>query len=269
MKEFHGNRENKENKENPELGEELEEGVVEGRNAVFEVLKSNRSIDKIFILDGEREGSLQRIAAIAKERGIVMIQTDRKKLNAMSQTGAHQGVIAHCSAKEYVSVEEILEIAKQKGEAPFLVICDEITDPHNLGAIIRTAVAVGAHGIVIPKRRNVGVTSVVYKSSAGTVEYIAIAKVANIAATVDLLKTSGMWIYGADMEGEKEYYETDFGGAVALVIGSEGKGVSHLVKQKCDFLVSIPMSGEVSSLNASVAGAILMYEVLRQKKTKK
>jgi 23S rRNA (guanosine2251-2'-O)-methyltransferase len=232
----------------------------------LEVLKSNRSIDKVFILEGEREGSLQRIAAIAKERGLVIIQADRRRLDTMSQTGAHQGVILYCSAKEYVSLEEILQIAKQREEAPFLVICDEITDPHNLGAIIRTAVAAGAHGIVIPKRRSVGITPVVYKSSAGMAENIAIAKVANICAAMDTLKKNGVWIYGADMDGEKDCWAVDYTGGVGIVIGSEGSGISRLVREKCDFLVKIPMAGGVASLNASVAGAILMYEVFRQKR---
>lgn len=259
MKEF-GKKRN-----DQDMGNELEEGVVEGRNAVLEALKSNRSIDKIFILEGEREGSLQKIAALARERGLVVVQVDRRRLDTMSVTRAHQGVIAYCSAKEYVSVEEILQIAQERGEPPFLVICDEITDPHNLGAIIRTAVAAGAHGIVIPKRRNVGITPVVYKSSAGMVENIAVSKVPNVAAAIDGLKKAGLWIYGADMDGEKDCWGVDYQGGVGLVIGSEGNGISRLVKEKCDFLVKIPMAGGVASLNASVAGAILMYEVLRQK----
>ena len=256
-------------KENPvEQPDIFTEGSIEGRNVVYEALRAERSIDKIFIQDGEREGSLQRIAALAKDKGIVLIPTDRKKLNEMSQTGAHQGVIAMCAAKEYVSVDEILELARNAGEDPFLILCDEIYDPHNLGAIIRTAVAAGAHGIIIPKRRNVGLTPVVYKASAGMTQHISVAKVVNIAAEIDRLKAAGLWIYGADANGEKNYYESDFSGPVALVIGSEGQGLSRLIKEKCDFLVKIPMNEKVASLNASVAGAIMMYEILRQRNGK-
>ncbi len=243
----------------------LREDIIEGRNPVMEALKSDREIDKIFIQKGERHGSIIKVISIAKEKRIVIIEAERQKLDTMSVTGAHQGVIAFAATQKYVSVEEIITAAKNKGEKPFIIIVDEVTDPHNLGAIIRTADAVGAHGVIIPQRRSVGLSAVVAKASAGAVEYVPVAKAVNLARTIDELKQKGIWIAGADISGEKTYYETDLSGAIGLVIGSEGTGISRLIKEKCDFLVNIPMKGKISSLNASVAGAILMYEILRQR----
>lgn len=245
--------------------EELDENKLEGRNAVTEALKAGRTIDKLFIQQGEREGSLQRIFAMARERNIVISEVDKKKLDAMSQTHAHQGVIAQCAAAHYCELQDILDNAKEKGEPPFVVICDEINDPHNLGAIIRTAEGAGAHGVIIPKRRSVGLTSTVAKASAGAVEHCPIAKVANLAAAIDTLKEQGLWVFGADMDGTELYHKADLSGPIALVIGSEGFGMGQLIKKKCDFLVRLPMLGKITSLNASVAGGILMYEVVRQR----
>ncbi len=244
---------------------EIDENKIEGRNAVTEVLKSDRTVDKLFILAGEREGSLQKIFAIARDKGVVISEVDRKKLDFMSETKSHQGVIAQCAAREYVSVQDILDIAAEKGEPPFVVVCDEINDPHNLGAIIRTANAAGAHGVIIPKRRSVGLTSVVAKAAAGALEHTRIAKVTNIAVELDRLKEKGLWVFGTDADGETLYHQGDLKGPIVLVIGSEGFGMGTLVKKKCDFLVRIPMMGEITSLNASVAGGILMYEILKQR----
>lgn len=249
----------------PETEKEIREDLIEGRNAVIEALKSDRSIEQIFIAKGDTEGSVSVILAIAKEKGIVVKEVDRRKLDNMSQTGAHQGVIAQVTPYKYCDVSDILDYADSRGEKPFIVLVDELEDPHNLGAIIRTAELCGVHGIIIPKRRNVGVTSTVYKSSAGAVEYVKIAKVSNLNQTIEELKKKGIWIYGADMEGESYSFDTDFSGAIALVIGGEGKGISRLTKEKCDVLVKIPMVGKINSLNASVAGSIIMYEILKQK----
>lgn len=238
---------------------------IEGRNPVIEALKSGRPIEKIFIAKGDVSGSIREIIGIAKEKKLVIQNVDRNKLNEMSLSHAHQGVIAIVSAHHYVEVQDIIQKAKAKGEDPFIVILDEITDPHNLGSILRTADACGAHGVIIPKRRSVGLTPVVAKSSAGAIEYIPVAKVSNIVQTIEILKEEGFWIAGAEMEGQEYYYQTDLKGSIAIVIGSEGKGIGRLVKEKCDFLLKIPMRGQVSSLNAAVAGAILMYEVRRQR----
>lgn len=245
--------------------EQFREDLVEGRNAVIETLKSGRTINQILIAKGSMTGSINTIIALAKEKRIVIKEVERKKLDQMSLTGAHQGVIAQVTPFNYCELEDILNYAQIKKEKPFLIILDEVEDPHNLGSIIRTADACGVHGIIIPKRRNVGVTPAVIKTSAGACEHMKITKVTNINATIDFLKEKGIWIYGADMNGTEFCYNTDFRGAVALVIGSEGKGISKLTKDKCDLLVKIPMAGKISSLNASVAGGILMYEVLRQK----
>lgn len=244
--------------------EEIREDIIEGRNAVIEALRSNRTIEQLFVATGDVSGSINVVLALAKEKGIVVKYVDRKKLDQISQTGSHQGVIAQITPYKYFNVEDILEYAKEKKENPFIIILDEIEDPHNFGSIIRTAEVCGAHGIIIPKRRNVGVTPVVFKSSAGAVEYTKIAKVTNINSTIDMLKEKGIWIYGADMKGDN-CFDVNYDGAVALVIGSEGKGISKLTKEKCDALVKIPMVGKISSLNASVAGGILMYEILKQK----
>ena len=238
---------------------------IMGRNPVLEAVRSGRSIDKILIKKGKYEGSIVPIIKKAKEAGIVIQETDKAKLDAIAEGGSHQGVIAYVSAYEYSSVREILSEAVSKGEAPFVIICDKITDPHNLGAIIRTASCVGAHGVIIPKRNSVGLNSTVAKASAGAVEYMRVAKVTNIASAIDELKKEGLWITAADMDGE-EMYNIDLRGAVGLVIGSEGEGVSRLVKEKCDFIASIPMTGCINSLNASVAAGVLMYEALRQRR---
>ena len=241
------------------------EDLIEGRNAVIEALKSDRTVEQILVAKGDSEGSINVIYALAKEKHIVIKEVDRKKLDQMSDTGVHQGVIAIVTPYRYFEVEDILNYAESKGEKPFIVILDEIEDPHNLGSIIRTSEICGVHGIIIPNRRNVGITPIVYKSSAGAVEYMKIAKVTNINSTIDMLKKKGIWIYGADMDGKNYCFENDFLGAVALVIGGEGRGISKLTKEKCDVLVKIPMSGKITSLNASVAAGIIMYEVLKQK----
>lgn len=240
------------------------ENQVEGRNAVLEVFRSGRDIEKIIVAKGNTEGTIRRIMAMAADKGVVLQQVERRRLDEMSQTKNHQGIIAIVSAHDYVTVEDILERARQKGKDPFIIILDEITDPHNLGAIIRTADAAGADGVIISKRRSVGLTATVAKTSAGAIEYVPVAKVTNIAKTIDDLKKEGLWIACTDMDG-KSYFESDLKGSIALVIGSEGDGVGRLVKEKCDFTVSIPMYGEISSLNASVAAALFMYEVVRQR----
>ena len=242
----------------------MEDKII-GRNPVLEAIKSGRSIDKILIKKGKYEGSVVTVVKKAKAAGIIIQEVDRAKLDAIAEGGNHQGVVAYVSAYDYVSVEDILKKAEDKGEAPFVVICDKITDPHNLGAIIRTANCVGAHGVIIPKRNSVGINSTVAKTSAGAVEYTGVAKVTNIADTIDKLKKQGMWIAAADMDGQ-EMYGADLKGSLGIVVGSEGEGVTRLVKEKCDFVVSIPMSGEINSLNASVAASVLLYEALRQRK---
>ncbi|MBM7615322.1 23S rRNA (guanosine(2251)-2'-O)-methyltransferase RlmB [Alkaliphilus hydrothermalis] len=238
---------------------------LEGRNPVIEALKSGREIDKILVAKGAAEGSIKKVIALAKDKKIPVQQVDRQKLNEISESDNHQGVIAMVAAHEYSTVEDIMEKAKKKGKDPFILILDEIMDPHNLGSIMRTADAVGVDGIIIPKRRAVGLTAVVAKTSAGAIEYVPVAKVSNIPQTIDKLKKMGVWITGADMDGEKEHYAMNLTGAIALVIGSEGAGISRLIKEKCDFLVKLPMVGKITSLNASVAAAILMYEVFRQR----
>jgi 23S rRNA (guanosine2251-2'-O)-methyltransferase len=245
----------------------LNENQVEGRNAILEVFKSGRDIDKIMVAKGNTEGTIRRIMGMASDRGVVVQQVERKRLDEISQTKNHQGVIAIVSAHNYVEVEDIIASAKEKGKDPFIIILDEITDPHNLGAILRTADAAGADGVIISKRRSVGLTATVAKTSAGAIEYVPVAKVTNIANTIDELKKEGIWIACADMDGTN-YFDTDLKGPIALVIGSEGEGVGRLVKEKCDFTVSIPMLGNIQSLNASVAAALFMYEVVRQRRNK-
>jgi 23S rRNA (guanosine2251-2'-O)-methyltransferase len=244
---------------------QLREDIVEGRNAVIETLKSDRTIEQILVAKGDVSGSINMILAMAKEKKTVVKEVDRKKLDQMSLTGSHQGVIAQVTPFKYSEVEDILNYAAERNEKPFLIILDEIEDPHNFGSIVRTADACGVHGIIIPKRRNVGVTPVVFKTSAGACEHMKIAKVTNINVAIDKLKESGIWIYGADMHGSEYCYDADMRGAIAMVIGSEGRGIAKLTRDKCDVLVKIPMVGKISSLNASVAGGILMYEILRQK----
>jgi len=247
----------------PEVEEN--EGQIEGRNALTEALRSGRTIDKVFIAAGETDRGLQRLAAEAKEAGAVVVPVDRRKLDAMSQSHAHQGVIALVAAREYFSVEDILEEAASRGEAPLIVICDELSDPHNLGAILRTAECAGAHGVIIPKRRSVGLTAVVAKASAGAVEYMKVARVTNITATIEQLKKNGVWVFGTAAEGSIPMYQADLTGPAAIVIGSEGDGMSRLVRQSCDVTVHIPMKGKISSLNASNAASILLYEAVRQR----
>lgn len=238
--------------------------LIIGRNAISEALKSGRAIDTLLVIRGERNGSVGRIIAECKEKGIVVKEVDKKKLDFMCPKGNHQGVVAYAAVHEYSSVEDIFALAEQRGEDPFIIICDELEDPHNLGAIIRTAETSGAHGIIIPKRRNASLSWAVGKSSAGAVEYVPVARVGNLASTVEELKKRGLWIYSADMDGQN-WCETDFSGPVGLVVGSEGFGVSRLIREKSDFIVSLPMKGKITSLNASVAAGILMYEVCRQR----
>ena len=241
------------------------EDRIEGRNPVFEALKAGRRIDKLFIQRDLHDGSLVKIRAIAREKGIVISEAAKQKLDSMSHTGSHQGVIAYTAMHEYSDIDDMLALAKEKGEPPFIIIADEISDPHNLGSIIRTADAAGVHGVIIPKRRAVGLSAIVAKASAGALEYVPVAKVGNIANTVDELKEKGLWVAGAAMEGESVYGKADLTGPLAIVIGSEGSGISRLVKEKCDFLVSIPMQGKINSLNASVAAGVLMLEAARQR----
>ena len=244
---------------------EIKNEIVEGRNAVIEALRAGRAIDKIFIAKGDVDKTLGHIASKARDKGVVVVECDRKKLDFMSQTHAHQGVIALCAVREYCAVEDIFAVAEERGEKPFVIVCDEISDPHNLGAIIRSAECAGAHGVIIPKRRSAGLTAIVDKSSAGAAEHMAIARVPNIPAAIKELKDRGLWVYGTAADGQSDLWHTDFTGNVALVIGSEGDGMGRLVRESCDFIVSLPMKGQVSSLNASAAAAIVMYEVLRQR----
>ena len=241
------------------------DGIIEGRNAVIEALRAGTTIDKIFIQKGETDKTLGHIASTARAAGVVVVDADKRKLDFMSRTHAHQGVIALTSVREYVSVEDILNIAREKGEKPLIVVCDEISDPHNLGAIIRTAECAGAHGVIIPKRRSAGLTSIVGKTSAGAVSYLPVARVPNIPALLEQLQKEGVWVFGTAAEGACDLYSADLKGPAAIVIGSEGDGMGRLVREGCDFLVSIPMKGRISSLNASAAAAILLYEAVRQR----
>ncbi len=241
------------------------ENLLEGRNAVQEALTAGRPIDKLFIASGETDRALARLAALARQAGAAVVETDRRKLDQLSATGAHQGVIAMVAAHAYATVEDILENARSKGEAPLIILCDELSDPHNLGAIIRTAECAGAHGIIIPKRRSVGLTAVVGKASAGALEYLPVARVSNLVNTIHELQKQGVWVFGTAAEGDTALYRADLKGPAAIVIGSEGDGMSRLVAQACDFKVSIPMRGRISSLNASNAAAILLYEAVRQR----
>jgi 23S rRNA (guanosine2251-2'-O)-methyltransferase len=244
------------------------ENTVEGRNPVIETLKSGRTVEKLYIAKGSTEGSIKKIIALAKEKGIVVNEVERIRLDNMSTTGSHQGVIALVTPFIYSEIEDMLQVAKDKGEDPFIVVLDEIEDPHNLGSIIRSVNVLGAHGVIIPKRRSVGVTATVLKSASGAADYTKIAKVTNLTAVIKELKDKGLWIIGADMNG-KPCYESNLTGPIALVIGSEGSGISKLVKDNCDMVVSIPVIGEVNSFNASVAAGITMYEIVRQRINKK
>ena len=238
---------------------------VEGRNSVLELLESNRDINKIFIQKGEKYGSINKIIALAKEKRVVIVEVEKQKINQLSKSDNHQGVIAIVPPFNYCTVEDILEYARSKNEAPFILILDGIEDPHNLGSIIRTAETAGVHGIIIPKRRAASVNATVSKTSAGAVEYMKIARVNNITDTIKYLKGNEVWIYGTDMEGETYYYDENYKGPTAIVIGSEGFGMGRLVKENCDVLIKIPMKGKITSLNASVSAGIVMYEVVKQR----
>ena len=241
------------------------EGQLEGRNALTEALKSGRTIDKVFVAAGDTDRGLQRLAAQAKEAGAVVVPVDRRKLDQMSTTRAHQGIIALAAAHVYYTIDDILEEAASRGETPLIVICDELSDPHNLGAIMRSAECAGAHGVIIPKRRSVGLTATVAKASAGAVEYMKVARVTNINACLSELKDKGVWVFGTAAEGSIPMYQADLTGPAAIVIGNEGDGMSPLVRKNCDVMVNIPMKGRISSLNASAAATILLYEAVRQR----
>lgn len=238
--------------------------MIAGRNAVMEALRSGRIPDTIYIAEGELHGSIGKLKALAHEKGVVVKTVSRKKLDALSPEVNHQGVVASCACADYATIEELLKVSRQKGTAPFLIVADEIADPHNLGAILRTAEAAGADGVIIPKRRSASLTAAVYKTSAGAASMVKVARVPNLAACIRRLKEEGIWIYGADMEGER-FDRVDLRGAAAIVIGSEGRGLSRIVRESCDFLITLPMKGQINSLNASVAAGILMYEVVRQR----
>ena len=241
------------------------EGQLEGRNALNEALKAGRTIDKVFIASGDTDKALQRLAAQAKEAGAVIVPVDRRKLDQMSTTHSHQGVIALAAAHEYFTIDDILEEAASRGENALIVICDELSDPHNLGAILRSAECAGAHGVIIPKRRSVGLTATVAKASAGAMEYMKVARVTNFNNAIAELKEKGVWIFGTAAEGSIPMYKADLTGPAAIVIGNEGVGMSQLVRKNCDVMVHIPMKGRISSLNASAAASILLYEAVRQR----
>ena len=251
--------------DSPLEGGEIRNDVIEGRNAIIEALRAGRAIDKIYIAKGDVDKTLGHIASKAREKGIVVVEADRRKLDFMSRTQAHQGVIALAAVRDYCEISDILAVAESRNEPPFVIVCDEISDPHNLGAIIRSAECAGAHGVVIPKRRSAGLTAIVDKASAGAAEHMAVARVPNIPAALKLLKGSGLWVYGTAADGQSPLWQTELSGAVALVIGSEGEGMGRLVRESCDCIISLPMRGRLGSLNASAAAAIVMYEVLRQR----
>ena len=242
----------------------FEETMIEGRNAVLEAFRSGKTVDKLFVLDGCQDGPVKTITREAKKQNTIIHYVAKERLDQLSETGKHQGVIAQAAAYRYAEVEDMLKLAEEKGEPPFLFILDGIEDPHNLGAILRTAECAGAHGVIIPKRRSVGLNATVGKTSAGAIEYMPVAKATNLVKTMEQLKKEGLWFACADM-GENDHFDTNLKGPIGLVIGSEGEGVSRLVKENCDFTASIPMYGKISSLNASVAAALLMYEVVRQR----
>lgn len=243
---------------------EVKPDVIAGRNPVSEAIRSGRPIDKILVAKGEKSGAVVGILAKAKDNGILVKEVDRTKLDYVSGNENHQGIVAFAAVREYSTVDDILAYAAEKDEPPFIVILDEIEDPHNLGAIIRTAECAGVHGVIIPKRRSVGLSYTVGKASAGAIEYMRVARVTNIAALIDDLKSKGVWVYGADMNGT-DYQKCNFSGACAIVIGNEGKGISRLVREKCDVIVSLPMKGQINSLNASVAAGIIMYSAMKDR----
>ncbi len=260
-------RGNRDGYRRPDPREEVEENEnqLEGRNALTEALRSGRTIDKVFVAAGNTDRALEHLAAEAKKAGAVVVPVDRRKLDAMSTTRSHQGIIALAAAREYSTIDDILQEAADRGEAPLIVICDELSDPHNLGAILRTAECSGAHGVIIPKRRSVGLTATVAKAAAGAVEYMKVAKVSNINNAIAELKEKGVWVFGTAAEGSVPMYQADLTGPAAIVVGNEGDGMSQLVRKNCDMLVHIPMKGRISSLNASVAASILLYEAVRQR----
>ena len=247
-----------------EFRKEKNESIIEGRNVVIEAFRSGQSVDRLYILDGCQDGPIMTIKREARKHDVVIKYVSKERLDQISETGRHQGVIATIAAYEYSEVEDMLALAKEENEPPFLFLLDNIEDPHNLGAILRTAECAGAHGVIIPKRRSVGLNATVGKTSAGAIEYMPVAKVTNLVKTMEQLKKEGLWFACADM-GENDHFDTNLKGPIGLVIGSEGEGVSRLVKENCDFTASIPMYGKISSLNASVAAALLMYEVVRQR----
>ena len=255
----------KDNKRSEQKERRNYDDQVEGRNSVLELLESEKDINKIYVTRGEKQGSINKIIGRAKGKGIVLVEVDKSKLDEMSQTGNHQGVIAIVPPFEYCEVEDILDEAKNKKESPFILILDGIEDPHNLGAIIRTAETAGVHGVIIPKRRAASVNSTVNKVSAGAVEHMKVARVNNINDTIQYLKDNGLWIIGTDGKAENYYYEQDLTGPIALVIGSEGYGMNRLVSENCDILVKIPMMGKITSLNASVSAGIVTYEIVKQR----
>lgn len=244
---------------------ELSEDMVAGRNAVMEALKGSRSVNKLMIANGSTEGSIKEIIAVAKEKGVNIQYWDRSKLDSIARGIRHQGVLAQVAPVQYAELEDILQVAKDRNEPPFIVLLDELEDPHNLGAILRTADAAGVHGVLIPKHRSCPLSATVAKTSAGAVEHVPVARVGNLVQTIKKLKQEGLWVAAADMDG-KDYYDTDLTGPLLLIIGSEGQGVGRLVKEQCDFVVRIPMVGKINSLNASVAGSILMYEAMKQRR---
>lgn len=252
--------------EGMDRSQESNPNMIEGRNAVLEAFRSGRPIDKLLVLDGCQDGPVRTIIREAKKHDIILQFVTKERLSQLSETGRHQGVIAYAAAYEYAEVEDMLNLAKEKGEDPFLILLDNIEDPHNLGAIIRTANLAGAHGVIIPKRRAVGLTATVAKTSAGALNYTPVAKVTNLKKTMEELKEQGLWFVCADMGGEK-MYDLNLTGPIGLVIGNEGEGVSRLVKETCDFVASIPMKGDIDSLNASVAAGVLAYEIVRQRLT--
>ena len=254
-------RQDNEKQEEPRFDDQ-----VEGRNSVLELLESGKDINKIFITSGEKHGSINKIIAMAKEKRIIIVEKDKRQMQEMAQAQNYQGVIAIVPPFEYCQIEDIINTAKQRNEEPFVLILDGIEDPHNLGSIIRTAETAGVHGIIIPKRRAASVNSTVVKTSAGATNFMKVARVNNLNETIEYLKEHDVWIYGTDMSTDKLYYEEDLTGNIAIVIGSEGYGMSRLVKEKCDFLIKIPMKGKITSLNASVSAGIVMYEVVKQRK---
>lgn len=259
---------NKNRDKSPMDTPELPEDMLAGRNAVIEALKGSSRINRLMVADGSSEGSIRELIAVAKEKGVPVQFLERSKLDSMAKGIRHQGVLAQVSPVEYVELEDILSKAREKQEDPFIILLDELEDPHNLGAILRSADAAGAHGVLIPKRRSCPLSATVAKTSAGAVEHVPVARIGNIVQTIKALKEEGLWVAGADMDG-KNYYEADLTGPLLLVVGSEGQGIGRLVKEQCDFIVRIPMLGAINSLNASVAGSVLMFEVTKQRLSKK